>query len=138
MKEELEQKLFNDFPHLYPRVKTPQESCMFFGFECADGWYDLIRELSEKMTKVIKKHMENEPYDKDEDFPFVATQVKEKFGTLRFYMSSMTDEMEDLIYDAEEKSANTCEICGDSGSLNEDGYWLEVRCPLHTKGIRER
>jgi hypothetical protein len=56
-----------------------------------------------------------------------ASQVKEKFGTLRFYMTHSTEEMSTIIQEAEKKSAKTCETCGKAGKLR--GYnWYYNRC----------
>jgi hypothetical protein len=58
-----------------------------------------------------------------------ATQVKEKFGTLRFYMSSYFDEFFNFIDEAEKKSAMTCEQCGEPGTLdNSTNYWISTEC----------
>lgn len=59
--------------------------------------------------------------------PCRASQVKEKFGTLRFYMTSSSDEMEAIIREAERKSAVTCEECGKKGKLRGRG-WLYTAC----------
>lgn len=56
-----------------------------------------------------------------------ASQVKEKFGTLRFYLTSGTDEMYDLIHEAEAKSATTCEDCGTPGK-RRGGGWILTLC----------
>lgn len=56
-----------------------------------------------------------------------AAQVKEKFGTLRFYMTHQTEEMSDIIRTAEMKSAKTCEECGKPGKLKGHG-WYSLRC----------
>lgn len=91
-------------------------------FECDDGWFSLIYDLSYKLEKEIEKLPEDERP--------IATQIKEKFGTLRFYMSSETDEMSKLIEQAELKSATICEKCGDFGELRQDGWW-KVLCDTH-------
>jgi len=52
-----------------------------------------------------------------------ASQVKEKFGTLRFYMTHTTDKMDKLIGEAEKLSEVTCENCGEPGTLRQDGWW---------------
>lgn len=57
-----------------------------------------------------------------------ASQVKEKFGRLRFYMSSETVEMSNLIHKAEGLSYKTCEECGQPGSLDDSQYWLLTLC----------
>lgn len=56
-----------------------------------------------------------------------ASQVKEKFGTLRFYMTSETEEMSAAIREAEHKSAETCEDCGSPGVLRRGG-WVLTQC----------
>lgn len=56
-----------------------------------------------------------------------AEQVKEKFGTLRVYMTSTTDKMDKIIQEAEEKSAKTCENCGEKGKVRGGG-WIKVLC----------
>jgi hypothetical protein len=56
-----------------------------------------------------------------------AVQVKEKFGTLRFYMTYRTKEMRGLISEAYSKSEVTCEECGAPGKLRNRGWW-KTRC----------
>jgi len=56
-----------------------------------------------------------------------ASQVKEKFGTLRFYMTTGSNEMYNLIDEAEKESAKTCEFCGKPGKLRSGG-WLLTLC----------
>ena len=125
MKPELQNKLFNDFPLLYgDRKKPPTQSLICFGIECGDGWYDLIYDLSAKLEACIRNHIKINP--NDEYYPR-AVQVKEKFGGLRFYMTSETDEMSDFIREAETKSYETCENCGGKGKPNEKG-WISTLC----------
>lgn len=108
-----QQTLYDTFPNLYRQHKLPiTQSCMGWGFSCGDGWYDLIYELSKKLE--AKGNVE-------------ATQVKEKYGTLRFYYSGGDEETDSLIKEAEEKSAVTCESCGKPGSLTGKG-WVTTLC----------
>lgn len=60
----------------------------------------------------------------------VATQVKEKYGTLRFYVSGATDEQYAYIQFAEGMSAHVCEVCGNRGKRS-GGYWVSTRCKEH-------
>lgn len=128
MKPELEEKLFNDFPLLFNPKADIRDSLMAFGFECGDGWYQLIRELSEKLYPLIQKYTVSE-----DDFHPTVLQVKEKYGTLRFYLSFGTQEMEELIDEYEEKSGNTCEVCGKPGSIDYKVFWLEAKCDEHRR-----
>lgn len=108
--------LVENFPKLYQSYGgDPMETCMAWGFECGDGWFELIKELSEKL----------------EPLGAVAAQVKEKYGTLRFYIEGISegafDEAYDLIDEAEEKSAEICEKCGQPGKLRGGG-WVQTLC----------
>jgi len=58
---------------------------------------------------------------------FAATQVKEKFGILRFYTTACTEPIYKLIQEAEHISSITCEVCGKPGTLRIDG-WYKTRC----------
>jgi len=57
-----------------------------------------------------------------------ASQVKEKFGTLRFYLTSGTDEMFDLVHEYERRSEIICEACGSNAELRNDQYWYSTLC----------
>jgi len=55
-------------------------------------------------------------------------QVKEKFGSLRFYVGSAPDEVHDVIERAEKESETTCEECGAKGKIKADDGWLRCLC----------
>lgn len=127
MSPELDQRLVTTFPNLYrQRHLSMRETCMCWGFECGNGWFQLIWDLSEKLEAMILALPESEREHCS------ASQVKEKFGTLRFYMSSETEEMTATIQEAEERSAVTCETCGEPGKLTGTG-WLRTSCDEHSK-----
>ncbi len=52
-----------------------------------------------------------------------VSQIKEKFGSLHFYMTSATDAMWNLIHEYEKKSITICEECGKEGKLITKGWW---------------
>lgn len=116
MRKQLENKLYNDFPNLYrQRNLSIQESCMPWGFECGDGWFDIIYQLSKNIT------------DLDPDVQ--AVQVKEKWGELRFYINGGTNEVYDLIDEATELSLKTCEECGTRENVTtNDCGWVSTLC----------
>ena len=46
MKQELEDKLIKKYPEIFKDCyKSARESCMAWGLEVGDGWYDLIDRL---------------------------------------------------------------------------------------------
>jgi ribosomal protein S27E len=60
----------------------------------------------------------------------VATQVKEKFGTLRFYAQGGNECTHGMIQMAEAMSAVTCEMCGAPGTTGGKG-WIRTLCARH-------
>lgn len=109
------EKLATEFPLMYNHKLAV---CV----EADSGWDDIIFILSLKIEKECKKLIEETG-----DCP-VVLQIKEKFGTLRFYMSYYTDEIEELIKEAEEQSAKTCELCGKEGRVGIRNGWWVTRC----------
>lgn len=61
-----------------------------------------------------------------------ASQIKEKYGTLRFYMTCETDKMDSYITVAEHASESTCETCGKGGQMRGKG-WYYTACKEHSK-----
>lgn len=126
MKKELDDKLVELFPNLYAdRHASMQETCMCWGFP-GDGWYNLIFELSRKLELMILLLPEAQRKE------MKASQVKEKFGGLRFYMTYHNPEMAKLISKAEHDSYHICEECGKPGQLIQAG-WLYTSCKEHAK-----
>lgn len=88
-----------------------------YTFECGDGWFNLILRLSQSITE----HAQAIGMD------VRATQVKEKFGEIRFYVDVGDDEIFRLVDVAEAESVTICEVCGATGSLVKAGWW-RTRC----------
>lgn len=125
MKKELDEKLVKDFPLLFAdRFGDMRSTCMCWGFACGNGWEPIIREAAKKLEPIIQKYIDDNPSDK---YHPRASQIKEKFGTLRFYLSHGTDEMFEIAEQAESKSADVCEECGEKGELRQ-GSWFRTLC----------
>lgn len=125
MKKELEEKLLKKYPKLYRQYYWDMtQTAMNWGFCCGDGWYDIIDELSEKLSK----------------FDVEAVQVKEKFAQLRVYLGPCDKEDYDEIYkyidEATLKSVETCEVCGKPGSIRGQG-WLRCLCDKCEKNLKD-
>jgi len=122
MSPELDVYLTRKYPNLYrQRNGTIMETAMCWGFECGDGWFNLIQVASAAIEELILEMPESsrELYN--------ASQVKEKYGSLRFYMDSETDKMSKIISLAEKQSAITCENCGKPGKISGKD-WYSCRC----------
>jgi len=93
-----------------------------------DGWKSLIEDLARGLDDLSLKVS-----PEDLNMMYVV-QIKEKFGGLRFYMSSCTEEMYDLIAQAENDSYSICEKCGKSGK-NRTGGWYKTLCDEHAREL---
>jgi hypothetical protein len=63
----------------------------------------------------------------DEISQVIVEQVKEKFGTLRFYYQGGDDYIDGLVAMAESMSGVTCEECGNPGESHSGG-WIRTLC----------
>jgi hypothetical protein len=126
MNAENTETLFQMFPRLYRgRGKPVTESLMCFGFECGDGWFSLIRDLSAAIERAC---------DEDRTVVPEVVQVKEKYGGLRVYIYGGSDRVYQLIDRAEEDSLRICEQCGLEGVLCVDGGgWYRTVCAEHAR-----
>jgi hypothetical protein len=122
MKKELQTQLVEKYPKIFQEVgKSPQESCMAFGIECGDGWYWLIDNLCKSLQFDIDNRGDIYPQ-------VVASQVKEKFGGLRFYVNSANPEQYAVIDLAESMSYAMCEKCGSTEDVKQVGQWIQTLC----------
>jgi len=109
MNKENTRTLFEAFPELYRgRFLDMKENLMCFGFECDDGWFELLYDLSREITEHCAASGDPVP---------LAVQVKEKFGTLRFYADNTSETVDDIIEKYQEKSGGICEVTGAPGKL---------------------
>jgi hypothetical protein len=109
------------YPKLFRQKDLPMnKTCMCWGICCGIGWYDLIDEVCQKLS----------------EHPIEFTQVKEKWGGLRMYYQSIDgadvnwEAVELIISQAEMRSVETCDQCGDPGTIGGKG-WISCRCEKH-------
>jgi hypothetical protein len=180
MKQELDKLLCEKYPKMMVnRNKNMQETCMCWGFECGDGWFNILDQLmgniqhhidwkekqhnwainynsiaeagksgnAELFADLVAKEYADKPTisadyirerceemlknplrDVPDLIPQVTLdQVKEKFGTLRFYYSGGDDYISGLVSMAESMSGVTCEGCGNPGE-SRGGGWVHTYC----------
>jgi hypothetical protein len=162
MSPELDKQLCEKYPLIFAdRHADMTQTAMCWGFDCGDGWYNIIdimcfaiqshinysvkaREYDIKFNKDLEQaiasnfqdwpaYYNREPRKLTEVIPqVVATQVKEKFGGLRFYYTGGDDHITGIVTMAELMSERTCEECGDPGQLYTNG-WHKTLCVKHAK-----
>ena len=179
MKQELDKLLCERYPKMMVnREKSMQETCMCWGFECGEGWFNILDQLmgniqhhidwKEKQRNWAIEYNEmaaqakagnSELFDEsmkdlvDQEYKerrkqelinnplrevgqpvcqVTLDQVKEKFGTLRFYYSGGDDVIDGMVRMAESMSAVTCEECGNPGK-QVGGGWITTLCKEHAE-----
>jgi hypothetical protein len=85
----------------------------FSGVAVGDGWYRLVMDLNQELT---------------EKYPnYSISQVKEKFGDLRYYTQGLDEEGEKMVSLAARDATKTCERCSRAGDLRYANFY-EVLC----------
>ena len=93
------------------------------------------------LSKLSKKI--NPEYIKLNNLGLEITQIKEKFGGLRFYYQGGDSNIDGMVTLAEDLSYSTCELCGSTKNVSQSNNgWIYTRCEdCHNKikklGIRE-
>lgn len=144
MSPHLDESLCTKYPLIFAnRHGSAMETLMCWGFDCGDGWYDLIDTLCGEIQHHIDNRKRNrevllkkETFDPNmvpEEIPqVVAVQVKEKFGSLRFYYDGGDDYINGVVRMAESMSCKICMTCGKPGEMITKGWW-HVACDEHWK-----
>ena len=133
MSPELDKQLVQNYPLIFAdRYKPVTETAMCWGFECGDGWYNILDTLCHQIQHHIDFNKRRKEVGVDlEDIPqVVAEQVKEKFGSLRFYYYGGDEHINGLVSMAEAMSNCTCMTCGKPGTMIKEGWW-HVACGEH-------
>lgn len=97
---------------------------------CGDGWRGLLECACKRIQDALGG-----------GDTFVAREISEKRGTLRFYWSGeLLTRSRSLIVDAvcraEARSHCSCEVCGELGFLYTAGPSFMTRCIVHAEGDR--
>ncbi|WP_434717218.1 hypothetical protein P5X00_39860 (plasmid) [Paraburkholderia sp. A2RO-4L] len=112
MSPELTMQLYERYPLIFAR-RPP--------LSCGDGWFDLL----DKLCWSLQTETTNGGPQ------VLASQVKEKFGGLRFYLAGARNEAHRGMIDlAEALSSRICEVCGDRGKTIGPA-WFRTRCEAH-------
>ena len=124
MDADLQKQLYDRYPLIFQeRVLPMAETAMCWGIATGNGWYHLIDGLCAQLQRET---------DQDGVPQIIATQVKEKFGTLRFHTREANERQSAMIDLASELSSRICDQCGAPGQLRTSG-WHATRCEAHAE-----
>jgi hypothetical protein len=130
MDAELQDQLYQRYPAIFAeRLLPATETAMCWGITIGNGWYQLIDGLCAQLQRET---------DRDGAAQVVAAQVKEKFGTLRFYAHDLSDRQSGMIALAIELSGRICDVCGAPGAPVNIQRMPATRCIAHAEGGRHQ
>lgn len=123
MDADLQEQLYHHYPLIFRERGLPMaQTAMCWGIATGNGWYHLIDGLCARLQ-----------WETDEQGApqIVATEVKEKLGSLRFYTREANDRQSAMIDLAREVSQRVCDVCGGPGTLLSIGRLRATRCSAH-------
>jgi len=129
MNDENTKKLLTAYPLLYRKLRE-------WGFECGDGWFDLVWQLSAEIE--LAARLEGIPENSD-SWPSVGV-LKYKLGDLRVqFTAPVSDNIRDLVEKARDLSVNICELCAapcNKAPESKQVQWVEPLCESCRKANR--
>lgn len=128
MSEEYEvfaKKMEEQFPKMFAN--------QYGGFAVGAGWYPIL----EKLCSNIQHHIDWKNRETEVVPQVVVEQIKEKFGSLRFYYQGGDEYIHGMVTMAESWAGSTCEECSGIGK-RRDGGWIRTLCDVHEAEYQER
>lgn len=116
---EKDKRLVEKYPKIFDK-RNDSKYPISYGFSCDDGWFNIL----DGACSLIQSRCDRIQRKEGKDIQVVAIQVKEKFGSLRFYTTGGDDYTSGIIAMAECLSSKICERCGDTGELYTNGWWV--------------
>jgi hypothetical protein len=105
------------------------------GVACGEGWWPIIEELCSSIQGHI--NWRNRQLVGPGIPQVVVSQIKEKFGGLRFYYEGGDEQVRGMVSMAESWAGKTCEYCGTPATKQTTG-WIKTVCDEHFKQREER
>jgi hypothetical protein len=103
------------------------------------GWVSHVDNLFKDINPIVEEHLSKHP-STPEEYPFSILQIKEKFGGLRIYFMTNSEDdtfhkqIRDLVDRAEDVSYTICEVTGRPGKLCRNSGIYKTYCEeLYTK-----
>jgi len=147
---EYNKALIEKYPWLLPRNRWTGNAVKDFDYShteldaLPEGWRIAFGDqMCEEIQQALIKAQERNPeggyeeswittnYDSDKILPYVEgfriTEIKEKYGALRFYCGGAPEEVHSIISKYEELSATTCIDCGQPAKWTSIG-WISPYC----------
>ena len=103
---------------------TPKDPFSLFGIEHGYGWFGLTLPIIEEIRLYNNINLDSQIH---------IEQIKEKFGSLRIYVSGEPGYIDAMIKKAEYESEHICQVCGARGENEAIDGWYRTLCKDHKK-----
>lgn len=120
------EELINKYPKIFEDYEDNPDRVNWYGLP--KGWISVMDKLCGCIQSYIDNHV---TYTKDGKYrpqQVTCSQMKEKFGGLRFYTNGHDQVVEGMISMAEHMCYNTCDECGSEEDLGVTSGWVSVKC----------
>lgn len=144
------EQTFEDLAKMCPELM--EKSRIGDSMGVGEGWFTIVSVLCQTIYEPVRQARYRlkaaEEYPRDDTGTYLAAcekevtdaldalpeivQIKEKFGTLRFYYHGGNERVEALVDFAEAMSGVTCEECGAPGKIDDIG-WIKTHCAAHRR-----
>lgn len=118
-------KLIEKYPYLAVKEKYYEYTWLD---NIPEGWREIALQMCEDLNEVLEENKTD----------FIIGQMKEKWGSLQVYCSSMPEEIyediQEILSEYEDLSYHTCHICGKATNRRTTG-WIYPVCKEHEKGV---
>jgi hypothetical protein len=136
MTPEKQQILFDRYPTLFAYARKESQHSIALGITCNDGWFDLIDTLCATLDRLVVDRTQRRAQAglPEEANNIRVVQIKEKFGSLRFYVAGVPASGDEpnavytAIWLAETLSSRICESCGAPAKLDGEHGWWRTEC----------
>lgn len=120
------QDLINKYPKIFkPYEGNPQQVNWH---DVPEGWLPTIDTLCGCIQSYVDNYVSYTINGEYKPQQVTCSQVKEKFGGLRFYTDGHDEVVEGIIKMAEYICDNICQSCGSSEDLGVTSSWVSVLC----------
>jgi hypothetical protein len=131
-------ELILEYPFLLPKNRWDRglqiTSDFAFDFSWTEidampkGWFKAFgKQMLEELKRFIVEKRPGFLYE------YTITDIKEKYGSLRWYDNGTLEGMYNIINKYEELSLSTCIICGKEGTIDNSECWITPLCKYHRK-----
>jgi len=165
MNADLQKYLIDKYPKILGIKEENVKHCYgMFGFECGDGWflhldrmfshiqseidysesnYENLKYMYNKLSwyrkihSIYKRSRYHYLRNKQTPIPQVtAVQIKQKFGTLRFYYTGGDERIAQIVEFYELYTQYICEDCGTNVDVGYTSGWIRNICEKHVNGSK--